>query len=478
MILKENRLPLLNRADNPEANQENPNLESTTSTGDATGLEGDISVGVSKNDSMKDIFIKFNTMFLKKFDSLDSTLQKLDKKLDPEKKANEGEDVKKGLSDINKNLGSLIKETEKSKDNTFSQILTSLLTNPAVLTAIGVAATVGGGAYAAKKWFESPSSVEKPGVTMGPETEAGLSIINDKRAERLQKSDPQLKRPLTATIVEAESGGDPNATWGKGGPSRRAWGEGKDFTRMTINQVIAEQDEAKRTNPATRTNDGRRSSAVGLGQIVEGTLQSAINDPASGVTGTDLFNRENQLRIINYKIDKIINESDSAEEFAAKLKATWPTLKPYSSEQLRKLAQPYSETAKPAEVAEPAPQTKNLPDSKGEVTPVGRKGRIEEFKVTPKEQKPKSLEERTMDEMKSGWKKLFGITEKDDIIKQAEREMQYAALQQSYQPQLAPQVTTIDNTSTTIVSKIDPTPKDETYHRGVSLTGAYRAFDV
>lgn len=465
MILKENRLPLLNRADNPEADQENPNLDtsfSETEDAGATGLVGDVSTGIAKTDSIKDIFVKFNTMFLKKFDSLDATLQKINTKMDHEKR-NDSTSVKKGLEDVNKNLSSLIKDGDKDKNNSLIQSMIGMIANnpaAAALTAIagGVAIT---SIFGAKGWKElimqpgspvefrpKPINFGKPGSlwefrTRGQDDNAGVNpddgkvhISGSDNAEKAmdyfqKRGYSKIESAGIVGNLQAESGLDINpkavgdqglaygaAQWHPERQKRFREQFGHDIRKSNFMEQLAFIDwEFKNTHRAAR-EELRNARTVGAATT---TVMKRYEIPRDA---TSLSNRRD-FAADAYK-KSIENEKTKVDLPAPVLKkqegfldkAEKAILGPWASSQ--------------AEV--------KVPES---------------------------------------YKKLEQTIERDDLINGVKRDIKMAQLTQSQsQNQITPQVTTIDNTSTTIVTKIDPIPKDETYHRGVSLTGSYEAFRV
>lgn len=78
---------------------------------------------------------------------------------------------------------------------------------------------------------------------------------------------------LLSLIGKHESNQNYSAIWPKAG------GNGTDFTKMTINEVLAYQDQYVR--------DGAKSSAVGRYQIIRGTMRGLVAD--MGLSGNELF---------------------------------------------------------------------------------------------------------------------------------------------------------------------------------------------
>lgn len=92
---------------------------------------------------------------------------------------------------------------------------------------------------------------------------------------------PGTASALLNIIGKHESGQNYNAIW------PRAGGNGTDFTKMTINEVLAYQDQYVR--------DGAKSSAVGRYQIIRGTMRGLVED--MGLTGNEKFDASMQDRM-------------------------------------------------------------------------------------------------------------------------------------------------------------------------------------
>lgn len=86
-------------------------------------------------------------------------------------------------------------------------------------------------------------------------------------------SSPGSVSSLLSLIGKHESNQNYSAIWPKAG------GNGTDFTKMTINEVLAYQDQYVR--------DGAKSSAVGRYQIIRGTMRGLVED--MGLSGNEMF---------------------------------------------------------------------------------------------------------------------------------------------------------------------------------------------
>lgn len=93
---------------------------------------------------------------------------------------------------------------------------------------------------------------------------------------------PGSVKGLLGIIGEHESGQNYNAIWPK------ASGNGTDFTKMTVNEVLAYQRNYTQ-------NEGRASSAVGRYQIIQGTLRGLKED--MGLSGNERFDAAMQDRM-------------------------------------------------------------------------------------------------------------------------------------------------------------------------------------
>ncbi|MES2728628.1 MAG: hypothetical protein V4621_00835 [Pseudomonadota bacterium] len=93
------------------------------------------------------------------------------------------------------------------------------------------------------------------------------------------------------------------------------------LTKMTINQVLAWQDEY--------VADGSKSSAAGRYQIIRGTMRGLAKD--MGLTGNELFDQTMQDRMAvtllkQAGLDKYMNGSLSADTFQNRISGTWASV--------------------------------------------------------------------------------------------------------------------------------------------------------
>ena len=300
-------------------------------------------VNNNKSSASKYSFIDRNNTVLEKnqsdvFDLNESVADNLD-------------GIEKGIGELNKDLTEKLDEVGKKDNSSLLTDLIGLVRGGLILGKVGpAAAAYFGGLFLStaalmadkEKTAEAFKNVGVgaiiggilgmplglPGITVGAITGGALqkNLFNFNNQEPNGTSGSKMEEAVMDT---ENSNRDPNATWNN-------WGEGINFTTMTLNEVMAEQRNAKRTNPRTRLTNGKYSSAVGLGQFVEGTINSIVTDPSSGITSKDTFNGETQLKMIRYLIEKATSEKTDEEKIAA-LRGTWPGLQNKDDSELLKI---------------------------------------------------------------------------------------------------------------------------------------------
>lgn len=128
-------------------------------------------------------------------------------------------------------------------------------------------------------------------------------------------STPGSVKGLLGIIGQHESGQNYNAIWPK------ASGNGVDFTKMTVNEVLAYQRQY--------VNDGARSSAVGRYQIIQGTLRGLKED--MGLSGNERFDAAMQdrmaVRLLEQRgLNDFRNGRISSERFMNNIAQEWASM--------------------------------------------------------------------------------------------------------------------------------------------------------
>ncbi|HRC26371.1 MAG TPA: peptidoglycan DD-metalloendopeptidase family protein [Alphaproteobacteria bacterium] len=123
--------------------------------------------------------------------------------------------------------------------------------------------------------------------------------------------------PILELIGKHESGGDYNNVYG-----RKKYGVNQDFTSMTVDQVLAWQQNYTR-------NVGSASSAVGKYQVIQETLKNCKKE--MGLSGNEKFDQAMQDRIALHLLDKrgyqsFLKGNISAEKFANNISKEWASL--------------------------------------------------------------------------------------------------------------------------------------------------------
>lgn len=462
MILKENRLPLINKSEDAEADKDIELASDSGIEADDTGLNEDAVFTVSQNESLRDVFIKFNTMFLKKFESLNSVLDKIDKNLEKgeDEKKDDNDDIKKGFEDINKNIGSLVKlSEEENKQERFRPIfdaitnfLSSLAANPIAQGAAAAGAVGAGGYMLFNKLKDTLDSIEN-GTFKQP--------WEGKEAKK-SAGESELRK----TIKEIESGNNPNASWNK-------WGGDTRFTEMTWEQVLQTQRKALRENSRTeipgtynpKTGRPQRSSAFGSGQLTSETVDFLIKSGA--IKKDEKATAESQDVAIDFLIRKAAEDAKNPTEYRENITQRWESLSKFSADQLTQMSMPPAEAPKPSTKAEPpkspTPVKTNTSTTQPQQPEAGFLNRLfgkntTSMSIQPAEGYSKLEETARRDDEQ---KRLAGVSDTETMITQIE-----------------PQITTIDNSTTTVISRITPESRDESFLRGVSITGSFDAFRV
>lgn len=481
MILKDNRLPLINRSEiYPDEDLYNSSSSEVIKQHSKEDKNNDIQTEAS-TESFKEIFVRFNSMFLKRFDSLDDVLQKMDKRAEKEQRKEDKDEeggIKKGIQNINKNLVALIKKGSGGEESGgfLDDILKGFMSSPIGLALETIAGAIAAGfivknIFGIESWkdvgeklkegfinFTSPTAI--PGVNQTPETDTGSNIfdwgkeLNGKSKDgkvHIQGSNRAqeamdyfqkmgLTKEQSSGIVGNlmhESGmnekavGDNGLAYGLGQwhPDRQSYFKEAYGKNMKDSSSFTEQLAFVWHELNTTRKDAL--DAIKKSKTSEDSsnaMMDKFEKPG------DLASREQRIAFSNQIYKDNIEEEKRRKE----------------------LAKQKIETTK--DFIQPTPS--NTPWAP---TPIKNKGPWwlkSEQDPLPEVSGPLSLNR-------------FEQTAEKDFVAKNEQ-----AIAQTQQSQQQPQITTIDNSSTHLVTKVEPTVKDETYHRHTSMTGSYDAFRV
>lgn len=472
MILKENRLPLLNRTDDTkDGNDMNvDNNEPSLNSSDPMPIQ-------KNGESLKDVFVKFNTMFISKFESLDNVLQKLDKRIGKNNAAlKDNQDaLTEGVDEMNKNLSSLFGQDDKKKnDGILGDFIKSFAASP-----IGIALTAIAAGIAVKEIFGVTSwedvitkftrlnTKSVGGVPVGKMLSsaggpgwAGIGIVSQTTkdirnllgydnatpglASGVSASKIQGKREIqikdaTGALIESRRGGDPN------------W----------------------RNNNLGNIEYG--SFAKEHGAIGSDGRWAIFPSYEAGFKAADALMKDKQRGYRNLSIAQATHKwtpkSEAGNDPEAHIQA------------FRKAG---IDTSKKYIELEPEQQRKFL-EVKYKLEG-SKQGDTTLYKSPSATNQPQINKE---DKKKQWWEqysnKTSDINRKPEVVgpisynnfeKTAQEDLLNSRQQQQQIIQPSSQIASIDNSSTNFITKHDPVVKDETYHRLISMTGSYDAFRV
>lgn len=109
------------------------------------------------------------------------------------------------------------------------------------------------------------------------------------------------------------------------------WAQGKDFKDMSVDEVIEQQNIAKRTNERTKIPGSKsRSSALGMYQVVGNTLEGLVK--GKKIKGSDKFTEETQRKIgwellIQAGFLSYVNGKMTEDHFIKNLRNVWTGLR-------------------------------------------------------------------------------------------------------------------------------------------------------
>ena len=115
------------------------------------------------------------------------------------------------------------------------------------------------------------------------------------------------------------------------------WAGNEDLTKKSVEEVLAMQTEAKRSNPKTITKDGRRSSAIGLYQVTGDTLEGLVK--SGKINKSAKFDKVTQDKIgwevlLLAGFLRYVKDQSYEDEFIKRLIGKWEGLKNMSKNQI------------------------------------------------------------------------------------------------------------------------------------------------